>query len=596
MRGRLRAGVAAGILFAIFGGLLYRLYDIQVASADRYRRLAFLQQRPSEAIPAYRGDVRTADGVILARSVICKSAFAEPRRLDGDDDPDVEPEKVAAAADAIGRALGYDQGRIRALRVRLLNPRVAAFCWIERRLEPERAARLAAAKVPGVGFREEYRREYPGGPLAAHLIGLVELDGDGEIAGRSGIEKAFDRDLAGVRGYRELLRDGAGRRFFAADEDDRGAEILPEHGATVTLTIDAAVQRAVEGALERACLAWKPDGASAIVLRVRDGAVLALACRPTYDPSRLADTVTPAAIRNRAIENVFEPGSILKPLVLAAALDAGVIATLEEAFTCAKSRVFGRKLVTDEGDGPALGTVPVSEVMVYSSNVGMVQVAERLGPARLRDLLLRCGFGEPLGTFLPYEAGGHIRSAEAWKYQDTVSVGMGYAVNLTQVQIASAFAALAGDGVRFRPRLIQDLSDARGRIYRAFPPEVLGRVVEAETAARLRPVLAEVVRRGTGRRARMEGYEIAGKTGTAKKIDPVTGRYVTGQYVASFCAYAPADRPEIVVIVSVDHPRGDPKPFGGKVAAPVVREILEEVLPYLGVAPSPPPAAPASGD
>lgn len=590
---RVRAKVVAGVLIAVFAFLAYRLYHHQVAHADLWRGRAEKQQRPLRAVEAYRGDIRSADGVILARSVRVRSAFAQPRFMGakrGREKPTAED--LAAAARAIAQALGYDRAKEQTLLRRFLDeegePR--GFVWIERRMDPERAERLATAKVRSVSFKNEYRREYPSGSLAAHLLGLVKLDDEGELVGLTGVEKLFDAELRGQEGLREVIRDASGGFIM----DEGVLTVPPEDGATVTLTIDSVIQGYVERALGKCAEEWKPAGISATVIDPRTGRILAVASWPTYDPNLLKD-LDPEKLRFRPLMDTFEPGSIVKPLIVAAGLEVGAI-TSTSTFDCSSPRRVGGRTVKD--NHPKNGVQHLRAILAYSLNCGMVQIAALIGPQNLHAALTRSGFGQPTGLGLPLEEKGTIppltRWLARWGYHSTVSVAQGYEMAVTQVQIASAFASLGNDGVRMKTALIARVEDARGTCVRAFVPTAAARVVEPRVLRDvIVPALGDAVEIGTAKRAKLEHWTIGGKTGTAKK--QIGRGYSDTRNRSSFLALAPLERPAVLVAVTVDDPRskgGDPS--GGMVAAPVVRDILADTLPYLRVPHSPKVESPSS--
>lgn len=583
---RLRAKLVAGLILGLFAALAARLYQHQVVHADRWRGLAFKQQRPFREVQAYRGDIVSSDGVVLARSVRVRSAFAVPRHMGarGGREPPT-PADLDRAARAIAQALGYDAAREAKVRARFADPDgdPRGFCWIERRLDAERAARLAAAKIRGVSFKDEYRREYPAGKLAAHLLGLVSLDDEGELKGISGVEKLFDRELSGVNGLREVVLDARGGSII----DEGAIEVPPEDGATVTLTIDTTLQAALERALARAAHEWKPRGIAATVLDPRDGRILAIASWPTYDPNTLAG-LDPETLRFRPLMDTFEPGSIVKPLIVAAALEAGAITTTS-TFDCSSPQRFGGRSISDKHPRP--GPQSLRSILAYSLNCGMYQIGLRAGPRPLKDALDRAGFGQPTGLGLALEERGTIPAMRnwlaRWGHHSTISVAQGYELAVTQLQIASAFAALGNGGVRMRPRLASKIEDPRGLVVARFDPEPAARYVSPEVLrAVILPALGEAVELGTGKRAKLDKWRIGGKTGTAK-IQVGRG-YAPDRNRSSFVALAPIEAPRLLVAVTVDDPvskGGDPS--GGLVAAPIARDFLAEALPYLRVPPSP---------
>jgi cell division protein FtsI/penicillin-binding protein 2 len=466
----------------------------------------------------------------------------------------------------------------------MARPEHAKFCWIERRLDEKRAAALDAAQVEGVSFKTEYRRVYPLGSLAAHIIGFVGLDKEGDLYGMTGMEAVLDKTLRGVKGVRELVRDGARRTLL---EEGR-LEVPPIEGATVTLTIDPYVQQVCEEAVARAAEEWTPQGMAFVVLKPLDGRILALGSWPTYDPDT-REGITPESLRDRAISDTFEPGSIMKPLTAGYAIQEHAISPTQH-FDCSSPWTYRARHVTDVHN---LGSdVPFMDVIAHSSNIGMSKIALALDGPKIVELLGKCGFGRKTGLGLPLEESGYTTPLDRWSYHSTISVAQGYELSVTPVQMASAFAALANGGVRMRPQLVERVEDAQGHVLRSFQPEAVERIVDAHVATDIMvPAMERVVEEGTAKSARLEKWTVAGKTGTAMKV---VGRgYQRGHYRASFCGFAPAERPEVLVVVMTDDPHSRKPgviPYGGTVSAPVVKEILEQILPHLRVPPSPPHA------
>jgi cell division protein FtsI/penicillin-binding protein 2 len=427
------------------------------------------------------------------------------------------------------------------------------------------------------------------------------------------MEAVLDKTLAGVKGVRETTLDGARGALLETGR----VELAPEDGAAVTLTIDANIQRFAQDAIARGGAEWQPDGIAAVVLRPSDGRILALASWPTYDaeappalkPAELAaldrakrdGDPLPAALaersaevqtrlRNRAIMDTFEPGSILKPLIASYAIEKHAVSPTQ-VFDCSSPAKFGARTVRDVHN---LGSaVPFPEVIAHSSNVGMSRIELALGGASTVELFQRCGFARRTGLGLPLEEAGITPSLKWWKPDWTgVSVAQGYELMVTPVQIASAFAALGNRGVRMRPQLVERVEDPRGRPLRAFQAEEAARIVDGEVAQGVMlPALMKVVEEGTGKKARMEKWTVGGKTGTAMKV---VGRgYKVGHYRSSFVALAPIEKPEVLVCIMTDDPKAHGGvPYGGTVSAPIAKEILEKTLPYLKVPPSPPRAKP----
>jgi len=557
---RFRAWLCLGLLVGGFGFVAARLYCIQVLDHERYLALARRQQITYEVIPARRGTIYDRKFRKLALSREVASCFVSP----------AEVEDPAEVSRALARVLGLDAER---LRRRIEEHRQRQFLWVKRHLNDLEAARLRALDLKGVHFRTEPQRVYPAARLASHIVGFTDIDG----RGLEGIERRFDKVLAGRPGRRVLYRDGRRRTRPAGPHSEQPAQ----DGYDLVLTIDVAVQGIVEDELDRIMERWRPRAATIIVMDVSTGEILALGNRPTFDPNR-PGRFPPEARLNRAVACTFEPGSVFKPFVLAGALEAGLVSLDEEIFC----HLGYYKPARGRGlhDHKPFGWLTVHDIVVKSSNIGMALIGEMMGAERLYRTARAFGFGRPTGVELPGEVAGTLHPLSRWNPTSVTRVPMGHEVSLTAVQLVTAFNAIANDGVWVAPRVVKAVVDSERRRARRLPRPLPRRVLTAEVArTMLTEVLADVVREGTGRRARLTTYEVAGKTGTAQKL--LEGRYSHSRFVSSFVCAAPVEHPRITVLVTVDEPTAGPSYYGGTVAAPSAARVVEDTLLYLGVPP-----------
>lgn len=542
-------------LLLVWAALAGRLLQVQCLQRAQFAARAARQQTVEEVLPARPGDILDRSGRLLATTTRVHSLYVDPSRVASDWD----------VALMLGRALDLDPDR---LYERLWTSQDRRFLWIKRRLTEEETEAVRSLDLPrhARGFRQEFQRVYPQGRFAAHVLGLRDIDG----VGRGGVEQSLDHLLRGRDGRRTMIRDARGYVLDVASAASR----LPEHGRAVRLTIDAVVQVAVEQRLDTLMAECRPLSACAIVLDPRSGEVLALASRPDYDPNDPRGAPA-AAWTNMAVAAAFEPGSTFKPCVVAQGLDDQVLVRDEE-FDCGHgSYRMGRRTLHDHHPH---GRLTVTDILVKSSNIGMARIGERLTNARLHAAALAFGFGRRTGIELPGETAGFVRPLAEWNGYSTGSVPMGQELSATPLQVIAAHAVLANRGLRITPHLVLDTAGASHA-----SDVVSSRIVTEETARWLvAGPLAEVVSRGTGQRARLEGVRVFGKSGTAQKFDPATGRYSATRHVSSFVCGAPADDPRVLVLVSVNEPTAGGSDFGGIVAAPVAADILRAALAHSG--------------
>jgi cell division protein FtsI (penicillin-binding protein 3) len=550
-------------LFAVLAAwaviVIARLVQIQLVRHGEYVIKAARQQERTLALQPVRGSIMDRQGRVLAESIAAESIYADPQAI-GD-------RAQTAKALASVKALQMDA---RELAAKLTS--ASGFVWIARQLPLETTAAVKALKLPGVYFLEEHRRSYPRSMLAANVVGYTGVDGEG----LGGIEHSFDAQVRGRAGRVTLLRDARRGMYLVGGEGPN----RPIDGNDVFLTIDSVVQFIAERALGRAVEEYHAAAGVAIVMDPRNGRVLAMASNPTFDPNRYRD-FSPDDRRNRAVQDMYEPGSTFKIVTASAGLEEGVV-TPSQILDCGDGFIqIGSTQIHEHGHN-RYGLITFEDVMVHSSNVGAIRVGLALGQDRFYRYIRRFGFGERSGVALPGEAQGSVRRTEQWSQLSNASMSIGQEIGVTPLQVISAIAAVANGGLRVQPQIVEKVVDAKGNTIYTPPQAAPVRVISEKTAAVLNEVLKAVVARGTGVQASLAEHVVAGKTGTAQKA--VRGGYSPDKVVASFGGYVPADRPQLAILVVVDEPKGSE--YGGTVAAPAFKEIAESTLRYLNVPPS----------
>jgi cell division protein FtsI (penicillin-binding protein 3) len=567
---RLRIGLVGVALLGALGVVGWRAYDLEIEQGDELRRLAEEQYLYEIELPGKRGAIYDANGAALAISIDVDSVYATPNLVD---DP-------AGTAAALSPLLGLDADKIREKLEAGRKPGAPGrhFTWLKRRVAPSVAAAVARLALPGVGLTPEPKRFYPARELAAHVLGFAGVDGDG----LDGLERVLDARLAGRPGEVPGLRDAFGR--FVSTDAVASPDAL--EGDSVSLTLDRSLQFVVERELTLAVERTRAAAASVVVLDAATGDILAMANLPTYNPNA-PDGADAAARRNRAVADAYEPGSVFKPFLVGAALEAGVVKPTDTFHAENGSMRVGKHVIHD---AHPYGLLTVAECIAKSSNICMAKIARKLGAVPYGGFLARLGFGVRPGTGLPGESAGILRPPERWRDIDLATIGFGQGISVSLLQLAAAYGAIAGGGVWHRPRIIASTRAADGAAAAAplpVPSEPGVRVFSAATAAALTEMLvAAAGPKGTGRRAMVPGYVVAGKTGTAQKVDLVSGGYLDDHFVSSFVGFVPADAPRYVIAVAIDDPVGEH--LGGVVAAPVFHEIARLALQYAGVPPSMP--------
>jgi len=550
-----RIRLLIGLFALLFAVALVRAGWLQAVRAPELSRLAEGQHRETLALPAERGTIYDRYGVELAIGQQATTVYANPRQIQ---DP-------RATATAVGRALGLEPEAL----LPLLSDRSHGFVYLARKADPAQAAALEELGIVGIGFYPEERRTYPQGPVAAEVLGFAGLDNKG----LEGLEGSLDGILTGVDGEKTIVRDPFGRTLEVVDEQ------LPKEGQDVYLTIDHVLQAQVERILRRTRERWGARSATAVVMDPKTGGILAMAVEPGFDANRFPD-VPQDRRRNRAVTDTYEPGSTFKLVTIAAELERGDVKPTTKFRLPYTIQVADR--VVRDAEPRGTETMTVSRILSHSSNIGVITLALRLGKERLSQWMTRFGFGQRTGIDFPGETSGIVLPPEEWSGSTIGNVPIGYGIAVTPLQMIAAYAAIANKGLWVRPHLVDRIEDQP----RVQPQRK--RILSRKTAGVVRKMLTGVVKEGTGTLAQVPGYRIAGKTGTAAKVLPQGGGYSTSAYVASFVGFVPARSPRLVIIVTVDEPRG--AIWGGVVAAPAFAEIAKFGLQYLEV----PPDAPES--
>jgi cell division protein FtsI (penicillin-binding protein 3) len=571
--GRRLSGLLAAYLVLV-SVMASRLVSIQVVSAAQYRGLAERQTQRELDIPAARGRLYDRRGEPLAMSVAASTVYANPRliRAAAEQDPSINATSVATQlapvldmpVSELVAELEKDQG----------------FTYLGRRQRPRQVGeQVAAMNLPGIGVLEEPARIYPSGGLAAQVVGFVGIDN----VGLAGLESQYDRLLGGQAGRLRLERAPGGVTINTAPR-----EILPAvPGADLVLTLDRELQYATERALMAGVARTGALGGSAVVLDTHTGEILALASSPGYTPGTY-DEVTPYARRNRAVTDMFEPGSVNKLITVAGALEEGIVRP-ESTFVVPDTYRIGPETYHD-ASSHRVEKYTIGDIVERSSNIGTIKIAQQMGAERLYDYMSRFGLGQPTGLGFPGESPGLLAPVDQWSASSLPTIAIGQGVAASLVQVAQGFAVIAAGGEWIQPSLVRGRLGVDGKVHPLAEP-ARRRVVSPQTAHAVAEMLVRVVegRHGTGELAAVPGYRVAGKTGTAQKPSSTRRGYEPGAFVGSFVGFAPAESPALVVAVMLDEPTPH---YGGLSAAPVFREIMQSALAARRVPPplpTPPP-------
>src|SRR5215470_5180927 len=545
--------LVASIILLCIVAVVGRLGYLQLFCHSEYLAHAARQQQRIIEITPKRGSIYDRNMDPLAMSIPVDSVFADP----------IEVGDAQLAAQLLSRVLGMPS---EVLEAKLQSPQ--GFVWIARKVPPDTKEAVEALNLKGIYFQKENQRIYPKRDLAAHVLGFVDLD----EKGLGGMEYELDKQIRGKSEKIVVMAD-ARQRWFD------GAEARRERGADVVLTLDEQIQYIAERELAAALAKTHALAGTVVVMNPNDGEILALADWPKFNPTAATEASAEARM-NRAVTALYEPGSTFKLITLAAAFDQGIIRP-DDVFDCENGAVYiaGHRI----RDHKPFGLLTVSDILAKSSDVGAIKIALRLGAPRFYDYIRAFGFGQLTGVDLPGESKGLLRKLENWSAISIGSISMGQEVGVTPIQLISAVSAIANGGMLYKPHVVAELRRDNQVLPAVGPlaPTEPKRVIRPETAATLRRLMEGVILNGTGPLAHLDGWTAAGKTGSAQKIDPATGRYSRTQLIASFTGFAPISNPAVTILVSLDSPVGQRE--GGQVAAPVFKRIAEQVLPYLDV-------------
>jgi cell division protein FtsI (penicillin-binding protein 3) len=541
-----RSRFMLGMLALAFVALGLRAFYLQAWTNTYLQKQGAVRYERTLEVPASRGKIVDRHGTVLATSLPAKAVWAIP------EDVEVPPARLAELA----RLLDMDQ---RELSRKLAEDKT--FVYLRRQVDPAVAARVVALALPGIHQRNETKRHYPGGETIAHVVGFTNV----EDVGQEGFELSQQQRLAGKPGMRRVIKDNLGRPI-----EERGSGREPQDGSDLALSIDSRIQYAAHSALRDAIAEHRAKAGAAVVIDVATGEVLALSNWPTYNPNTRKD-LTGAQLRNRVITDTFEPGSTMKPFTAALALEAGKVRPSTSIDTGAGRITIGASTIRDV---KGYGTLTVEQIVQKSSNVGTVKMALQLAPKQMWEMYASLGFGQPPQVGFPGAVAGRVRPYKSWKPIEQATMAYGHGMSVSLLQLARAYSVFARDGELVPITMLRTAEPAPGT-----------RVLRAETASAVRQMLELAAGpQGTAPLAQVAGYRVAGKTGTAHKIED--GRYVN-RYVASFVGFAPVSNPRVIVAVMIDEPSAG-RHYGGQVAAPVFSKVVEDALRALRVPPDAP--------
>ena len=538
--------------FIILTLSIARLFFIQFFRSNYLKGIAKKQHDLLIELEPHRGTIYDSNLRPQAVNVSVDSLYASPDNI-------VDKDKEAVIRQ-LASVLELDQAYLRG---RICRDK--GFIWIARKIDPQQTQKIRRLKIQGVDFIKESKRCYPNGYLSSHVIGFSGLDN----IGLEGAELSYNKYLKGEAGWELFLRDARQKKL-----DFREKMLLPKDGYDIVLTIDEAVQYIAERQLDKAYWDYHAKAAIIVVMDPYTGAILAMANRPTYDLNDYSNA-TKDTTRNRAICDIFEPGSVFKIVTASAAVEEKKVSE-EDKFFCENGAYkVGPHILHDHRPH---GLLTFREVIEQSSNIGTTKVAQILGNDIIYRYVKLFGFGVKTGIGLPGEVSGMIKEPRAWSKISIAAIPIGQEVGVTAMQLAAAISVIANGGQLVKPYIVREIRDKYGETVKKFSPLVVRRAISGDTASRVRKILTGAVENGTGKLARLSGFSAAGKTGTAQKLEP-DGTYSHNKFMASFIGFAPAENPVVAIVVILDEPR--PYYFGGVVAAPVFKNVATETLRYL---------------
>lgn len=552
------------ILVFAYVVLVLRLFYIQVIRASYFKEKSASLTTRRIPLPARRGTIYDRNGNKLAVTVDAYDIYVQP----------IQIKDKKGTADKLAAILGSDREK---LLDRLESDR--AFIYVGRRVDMEVGERVKDAKLLGTGALHTMKRIYPGGSLAAHIIGFVNIDGKGV----EGLERAFDKELGGTDGYVVADVDAKGRIIPGT----RRNRVEPVDGKSIVLTIDSNLQHSLEGSLAESYQKYKAAGASAVMMDPKTGEILALANMPTFNPNDVSESDA-GSRRNRAITDLYEPGSTLKTITACAGIDSKAVSP-SDRFQCNGAMRIGNRTVHCSVHAPfhgGHGSSDVAKILRYSCNIGTAHMGLRMGGEMLYQYEEAFGMYEKPGSELPGEVVGWHDKWQNWADIRLVNIAFGQGIAVTPLQVAKAYCAVANGGELMRPYVVKRILKSDGKLASEFSPKVLRRVVSEDTSRMIADMLTGVVSDGTGKTAQVEGYKIAGKTGSAQKASTTGRGYAAGKFVASFAGFLPATDARIVLLVAVDEPKGSH--YGATVAAPVFQRAARHAMWQLKAPPDDP--------
>jgi len=543
-----------GFFLVLFIALITRAFQLQILSGQTLKTLAAKQHIKTLQIQPERGIIFDRNGEKLAASVMADSVCADPSKIRNPQD----------AADKVAPLIGLDRETM----IKKISS-TKNFCWLARRIPPEQARKVEALNLEGVFLIKEPKRFYPNGELAGHLLGFVGLDS----TGLEGLELKYEDYLKGVPEKLAWIRDAKGKKLQPQVEKAAAEQTSSYH---LILTIDSRIQHLVETQLKAAVTDKGAKGGYAIVMDPRTGEILALANEPSFDPNH-STSGGPATGKNKAITDSYDPGSTFKPFLVAAALEEKTVKETDRIF-CENGNYVVANKVIHEAQRKRHGILTVREIIKYSSNIGSAKIAERMGGEKFYSYITKFGFGSKTGIDLNGESTGLLRPHQNWTRVDLTRIAFGQGISITPIQLITALSALANNGVLMKPYVIKGIVDRKGQIVREFRPTAVRKVVSPATAKRIASIMTDVVgaEDGTGKRARIENVNVAGKTGTSQKFDFARHVYSSERVRTSFMGFFPAEAPQIAIIVVLDEPQRDR--WGGVASAPVFKNIGEQIL------------------
>jgi cell division protein FtsI (penicillin-binding protein 3) len=554
---RIRICITGACFFLAFTIILLRAYQLQILEASQLSSLAEKGYTGELTFTAQRGTIFDRSGKELALSVEVSSIYGCPKKI----------ANRREAATLLSGALLMDRAT---LLERLRSP--SSFVWIKRKVTPEEISRVRALAINGIEFTKESRRYYPSVETVAHVVGFASQDNKG----LEGIELEYNGYLEARETTLNRVHDALGRSLLF---DGPGTERPGPFN--IVLTLDKDISYKAQKSLKRAVERSRAASGICIVMRPQTGEILAMAVMPEFNPN-VFWRYKPYEWRNRAVTDCFEPGSTLKAFLLSAALQEGVV-TPNTVLDCERGQITVADYTIH--DSKAYANLTVSKIIKYSSNIGAIKIGWRLGAERFNYYLQRFGFGERSGIDFPGERRGTLKSMRHASILDQNTLFFGQGLSVSPLQLATAFGAIANGGRLMRPYLVKSIVDQRGHAIREFNPHTRRRVISRETANKVKMILEGVVEKGgTAPSAAIQGYTVAGKTGTAQKVDPIQKSYSNKKYVAYFGGFTPSDSPEIAILVALDEPKDTP--YGGIVAAPVFSDVGGWTLNHLDVVPS----------